>query len=76
MNKSTAHAILNQRKLGMHFTEAQILQALYLTGDLDVLSIAPRSCKSIYARSTVLDDDFSWSKDWNRKRNAIEGVEK
>lgn len=76
MNKSTAHAILNQVKLGMHFTEAQVLQALYVTGDLDIQTIAPRTCKSIYARSTDLGDCLSWSEDWKRKRNLIEGVKK
>jgi len=76
MNKSTAHAILNQVKLGMHFTEAQVLQALYVTGDLDIHTIAPRTCKSIYARSTDLGDCLSWSEDWKRKRNLIEGVKK
>jgi hypothetical protein len=91
MNISTAHALLNQVKLGMPVTQAQILQALYVTGDLDVHKIAPRAgkslCtngpKSIYSRSSSLEDEgigegFKWSLDWNRKRDSsqIEGVEK
>lgn len=76
MNISTAHAILNQVKLGMHFSDAKINEALYTTGDLDVQQIAPRTCKSIYARSTDLGDCLSWSEEWKRKRNAIDGIKK
>ena len=83
MEKNTAHAILNQVKLGMDITDAQILQALYVTGDLDVRKIAPRTGKSLctdgpqscYVRSSSLEDagvgsGFKWSVDWDRKRNS------
>lgn len=91
MYKDQAHALLNQVKLGMPVTQAQILQALYVTGDLDVHKIAPRAGKplrqdgpqSCYVRSRTLEDEgigggFSWSMDWHRKRNSKEvgGIEK
>ena len=91
MNLSTAHAILNQVKLGMYFSEEKINEALYTTGDLDVHKIAPRACRTLredglqscYVRSRSLDDEgigegFKWSMDWNRKRNSneIERTEK
>lgn len=91
MNISTAHAILNQVKLGMHFSDAKINEALYITGDLDVQQIAPRAYRTLrtdgpescYVRSSSLEDagiggGFKWSMDWDRKRNSneIEGVEK
>jgi len=76
MEKGQAHALLNQVKLGMYVSQAKINEALYVTGDLDVQAIAPKTCKSIYSRSTDLGDCLSWSEEWNRKRNAIEGVEK
>ena len=91
MNISTAHAILNQVKLGMHFSDAKINEALYTTGDLDVQQIAPRACRTLredglqscYVRSRSLDDEgigegFKWSMDWNRKRNSsqVEGIER
>ena len=76
MDKGQAHALLNQVKLGMYVSQGKINEALYVTGDLDVQTIAPKPCKSIYSRSTELGDCLSWSEEWNRKRNAIEGVEK
>jgi len=91
MDKMTAHAILNQVKMGFHFSTAKINEALYETGDLDVQKIAPRPCQtlrsngneSIYSRSSTLEDagigsGFKWSVDWNRKRNSSEagGIEK
>lgn len=76
MDKGQAHALLNQVKMGMYFPESKINEALYVTGDFDVHKIAPKACRSIYSRSTELGDCLSWSEDWNRKRNAIEGVEK
>ena len=91
MNISTAHAILNQVKLGMYFSEGKINEALFVTGDLDPHSFAPTTCRalrndgneSIYSRSSSLEDagigsGFKWSMDWDRKRNSneIEGVEK
>jgi len=91
MDKKTAHAILNQVKIGMYFSTAKINEALYVTGDLDVHKIAPRSCQALrsdglescYVRSSSLEDEgigggFKWSVDWNRKRNSSEagGIEK
>jgi len=91
MNLSTAHAILNQVKLGMHFSDAKINEALYTTGDLDVQKIAPRACRTLredglqscYVRSSSLEDagiggGFKWSMDWDRKRNSNQaaGVKK
>jgi len=91
MNISTAHAILNQVKLGMHFSDAKINEALYTTGDLDVQQIAPRACRTLredglqscYVRSSQMEDQgigegFKWSLDWNRKRNSsqVGGIEK
>lgn len=91
MNISTAHAILNQVKLGMHFSDAKINEALYTTGDLDVQKIAPRACRplrqdgleSCYSRTREVENSgigegFSWSMDWHRKRNSNEigGIEK
>ena len=91
MNISTAHAILNQVKLGMHFSQGKINEALYVTGDLDITKLAPTSCRSLctdgpqscYVRSSSLENEgigegFKWSMDWNRKRNSneTEGVER
>lgn len=91
MNKDQAHELLNQVKMGMPVSQAQILTALYITGDLDVHKIAPRAgkslCtngpKSIYSRSSSLEDEgigsgFKWSLDWDRKRNSSQagGIEK
>jgi len=76
MEKRKAHALLNQVKLGMYVSQENINVALYMTGDLDIQTIAPKSCRSIYSRSTELDDCLSWSEDWKRKRNAIQGVKK
>jgi hypothetical protein len=91
MDKGQAHALLNQVKLGMYVSQAKINEALYVTGDLDVQQIAPRACtalrkdgpQSCYVRSSTLEDEgigggFSWSMDWNRKRNSNEigGIEK
>jgi len=42
MTKYQAHALLNQIKLGMPASTSQINEALFTTGDLDVLSIAPK----------------------------------
>ena len=42
MTKYQAHALLNQQKLGMYVSPAQVNEALFTTGDLDVLSIAPK----------------------------------
>ena len=74
MDRGQAHALLNQVKLGMYVSQAKINEALYTTGDLDVQTIAPPSCRSIYSRSTDLGDCLSWTEEWNRKRNLIEGI--
>ena len=42
MTKYQAHALLNQHKLGMYVTPSQVNEALFITGDLDVHSIAPK----------------------------------
>ena len=42
MTNYQAHALLNQQKLGMYVSPAQVNEALFTTGDLDVLSIAPK----------------------------------
>ena len=42
MTKYQAHALLNQIKLGMYASPSQINEALFVTGDLDVLNIAPK----------------------------------
>lgn len=42
MTKYQAHALLNQHKLGMCVSPSQVNEALFMTGDLDVLSIAPK----------------------------------
>ena len=91
MEKGQAHELLNQVKLGMPVTQAQILQALYVTGDLDVQQITPRAGKSLckdglescYVRSGEMEyEKFEgrsyWSMDWNRRRNSNEtgGIEK
>ena len=91
MDKGTAHAILNQVKMGMYFSQGKINEALYTTGDLDVNKLSSTSCRpprtdghqSCYVRSSSLEDEgigsgFKWSVDWDRKRNSneIEGVEK
>lgn len=91
MEKNTAHAILNQVKMGMYFSQGKINEALYTTGDLDVNKLSPTSCRplrtdgpqSCYVRSSSLEDagvggGFKWSLDWDRKRNSneIEGAEK
>ena len=76
MDKGQAHALLNQVKMGMYFPESKINEALYVTGDFDVHKIAPKACKSIYSKSTELGTCLSFSEEWNRKRNAIEGVDK
>lgn len=91
MNISTAHAILNQVKLGMHFSQGKINEALYVTGDLDINKLSPTSCRtlrtdglqSIYSRSSTLEDEgigegFKWSMDWDRKRDSsqVEGVKR
>ena len=85
MNISTAHAILNQVKLGMHFSDAKINEALYTTGDLDVQQIAPRACRTLredglqscYVRTSQMEYEeiegrSDWTMDWNRKRNSNE----
>jgi hypothetical protein len=85
MDRGQAHALLNQVKLGMYFSQAKINEALYVTGDLDVHKIAPAACRALrqdglescYVRSRSLEDEgigsgFKWSVDWNRKRNSNE----
>lgn len=90
MDKGKAHAILNQVKLGMYFSQEKINEALYVTGDLDVLSIAPTACRALcdhgdesrFIRSRSLEsagigEGFKWSMDWNSKRSGSKdkGVE-
>lgn len=85
MNKSMAHAILNQVKLGMYFSQGKINEALFVTGDLDANQLTPKASgplrtdgnESCYVRSRSLEDEgigsgFMWSMDWNRKRNSSE----
>lgn len=89
MNKGMAHAILNQVKLGMHFSQGKINEALFVTGDLDVKQLTPKAggtlrndgLESCYVRSSQMEYEeiegrSYWSMDWNRKRNSneIEGV--
>ena len=83
MDKGKAHAILNQVKLGMYFSQEKINEALYVTGDLDVFSIAPTTCRTLrkdgnesrFIRSRSLEsagigEGFKWSMDWNRRRDS------
>jgi len=85
MNKGMAHAILNQVKLGMHFSQGKINEALFATGDLDINQLTPKACRTLrtdgyescYVRSRSLEDEgigsgFKWSLDWNSKRNSNE----
>ena len=91
MDKGQAHAILNQVKLGMYFSQGKINEALYITGDLDINKLTPKACRplridgnqSCYVRTREIEDSgigegFKWSMDWDRKRNSneIEGIEK
>jgi hypothetical protein len=91
MNKSMAHAILNQVKLGMYFSKEKINEALFTTGDLDINQLTPKACRTLredgpqscYVRSSSLESEgigsgFKWSVDWNSKRssNEVEGVER
>jgi len=91
MDKGTAHAILNQVKLGMYFSKEKINEALFTTGDLDINQLTSTTCRplrkdgpeSCYVRSSSLEDEgigggFKWSVDWDRKRNSneIEGVKR
>ena len=91
MEKNTAHAILNQVKMGMYFSQGKINEALYTTGDLDVNKLSSTPCRTLrtdgpescYVRSSSLEDagvggGFKWSLDWDRKRNSsqAEGDEK
>ena len=91
MDKGTAHAILNQLKLGFYFSQEKINEALYTTGDLDVLKIAPRLSTALcsdgdespYSRSSSLEsagigEGFKWSMDWNSRRSGSKdkGIER
>jgi len=91
MDKGQAHALLNQVKLGMHFSQGKINEALFTTGDLDINQLAPKASgtlrddgpESCYVRSSSLEDEgigsgFKWSMDWDRKRdsNQAAGVKK
>ncbi len=90
MDKGQAHAILNQVKLGMYFSQGKINEALYITGDLDINKLTPKACRplrtdgnqSCYVRTREIEDSgigegFSWSMDWNSKRSGSKdkGVE-
>lgn len=83
MDKGKAHAILNQVKLGLYFSQEKINEALYTTGDLDVLSITPTACRALredgyesrYVRSRSLESEgigegFKWSMEWNSRRSG------
>ena len=91
MEKNTAHAILNQVKLGMYFSQGKINEALYITGDLDINKLTSAPCgplrtdgpQSCYVRSSQMEYEeiegrSYWSMDWNRRRNSneIEGIVK
>jgi hypothetical protein len=91
MEKNTAHAILNQVKLGMHFSQGKINEALYVTGDLDINKLTSEPCRplrtdglqSCYVRTSQMEYEeiegrSYWSMDWNRRRNSsqIEGAGK
>jgi len=91
MNKSMAHAILNQVKLGMYFSQGKINEALFATGDLDINQLTPKASgplrtdgnESCYVRSSSIESEgigggFKWSVDWNSKRSSseAEGVER
>jgi hypothetical protein len=84
MDKGKAHAILNQVKMGFYFSQEKINEALYTTGDLNVLSIAPTACKALcsdgnespYIRTSSLEsagigEGYKWSVDWNRRRDSF-----
>ena len=85
MDKAQAHALLNQVKLGMYFSQGKINEALFITGDLDINQLTPKACRTLrtdgyescYVRSSSLEDEgigggFNWTMDWNRKRNSSE----
>ena len=91
MTRYEAHALLNQTKLGMYVSKTKINEALYITGDLDVLSIAPTACRALredgyesrYVRTRSLEsagigEGFKWSMDWNSKRSGSKdkGIER
>ena len=91
MTKYEAHAILNQVKAGLYFSEGKINKSLFLTGDLDVLSIAPTACRALredgyesrYVRTRSLEsagigEGFKWSVDWNSRRSGSKdkGIER
>ena len=91
MDKGKAHAILNQVKIGFYFSQEKINEALYTTGDLDVLSIATTACRALredgyesrYVRTRSLEsagigEGFKWSVDWNSKRSGSKdkGIER
>jgi hypothetical protein len=75
MDKMTAHAILNQVKLGMWFSQAKILEALYMTGDLPCETLRSDGNESIYSRSSSLEsagigEGFKWTVDWYSRRSG------
>jgi len=91
VHKGEAHAILNQVKLGMYFSQGKINEALFTTGDLDINQLTPKAGgtlrtdgnESCYVRSSSLESEgigggFKWSVDWNSKRSSseAEGVER